>query len=208
MYLIHTSSIPIRLLITTSALCAALLCSCARVISSSSVPLKDPDAYAIFNETLKEHAQQENASIVSIVRVTNLPDLAMRCSMERAIDSEQWHSAINDLRRKNTLTYVIEPMFEMPFRYELVDKMEEVGGDRATPPGQDRLEFLREQIAKLKEQSKRQFTQVQMSVPGISDDGQVAIVYIGVSWAGVLRTLHKEGHFWIVEPKPLCPWIS
>jgi hypothetical protein len=208
MYLIQVNSIPLRLLITTSVLCVAILSSCVRAISSSSVSLKDPDAYIIFNEALKEHAQQENALIVSIVRFTNLPDRAARCSMERTIDSTQLHSAVYDLRRKNASTYVIEPMFDVPFKYELVDKLEELGGNRAPPPGQDKLEFLREQIGKLKEQSQRQFTQVQMSVPGISDDGQVAIVYIAVYWAGGFRVLHKKGNMWIVEPKPVCPWIS
>jgi hypothetical protein len=208
MYLVQVNSIPLRLFILTSALCVALLCSCASAISSSSIPLKDPDAYAIFNETLKEQAERENALIVSIVRFTHLPDLAVSCSMERTIDSGQLYSAVHDLRRKNASTYVIEPRFDVPFRYELVDKMEEVGGNRAAPPGQDKLEFLREQIAKLEERSQRRFTQVKMSAPGISDDGQVAIVYIAVSWAGGFRVLHKKGNMWIVEPQPVCPWIS
>lgn len=190
------------------ALGVLLQISCAAAPPSTAVPLGNPELYIIYDEVLKEHARINEALTVSIVRFTQskLPDLG-RC-LARADSSQQWQFAVNDLRRQNVSTYVIEPKFEVPFKYELADQMEEVGGDRQPPPGKDHFVFLREEMAKLKKLSDERFTQVEMSVPGISDDHQVAIVYLAVSWGGGFHVLRKKENIWGVDTKPLCGWVS
>jgi hypothetical protein len=79
---------------------------------------------------------------------------------------------------------------------------------RPAPPGMSQQEFLEQQIAKLKRMAEEHYIQVQLSAPGISDDGQVAVVYIRISFAGEFEVLHKAGGKWTVEPKPMCAWIS
>jgi hypothetical protein len=186
---------------------AGILTSC--VVAQSASSLNKPEAYAILSEALKAFAARDEAHTVSIVRFTHLPNLDLfKSCLQHSDKSANWHSAIKNLQLGNVSTKTIEPKFHVPFRYELSEEMEEIGGNRVTPPGKDHLEFLREEMAKLEKQSKEHFMQVQMSAPGISDDSQVAIVYIAVSWSGAFEVLRRKDNAWIADPKPLCFWIS
>jgi len=116
---------------------------------------------------VKAFAARNEARTVSIVRFTHLPnpDVFKSC-LQHSDDSANWQSAIKDLQLENASTKAIESKFDVPFKYELSDEMEEIGGTRPTPPGKDHFEFLREEVAKLEKQSSERFAQVQMSVPG------------------------------------------
>lgn len=150
----------------------------------------------------------DNAVRVSIVRFTAKPSkLLIPCLIE-AGTTTQWQSAVNDLRRRSFSTFIIESKFEMPLKYELADTMEEIGGTRNPPLGKDKLQFLQEDMEKLESRTQARFTQVEVSAPGISDDGQLAIVYIAVSFGGHFIALHKTNSSWSVDPNPLCGWIS
>lgn len=166
------------------------------------------EAYAVYSEALKAYAAREKVLTVSIVRFTILRAGEEEGCLDRAYDSKPWQSAIKDFRRKNTSAYTIEPKFDVPFKYELADEMEEIGGARVPPPGQSMIDFMNEQIAKLEKRERDHFTQVQLSAPGISDDGQIAVVYIEISYAGEFRVLRKKENTWTVDPNPLCDWIS
>jgi hypothetical protein len=63
-------------------------------------------------------------------------------------------------------------------------------------------------MAKLDKRAHERFTQVEMSAPGFSDDGQIAIVYMAVSFGGHYKVLHKKDNSWEVDTKPLCGWMS
>ena len=51
------------------------------------------------------------------------------------------------------------------------------------------------------------YTQVQLSAPGISEDGQLSIVYLAIAFAGDFRVLQKAGSKWIVQ-RTVCGWMS
>lgn len=162
--------------------------------------------YAIYDAVLKDFATSEKTKFLSIVRSTTPPDGF--CPLEQNLDTEQARSAMADLRTKNKAATQLQPMFRLPFKYELADVMEPVGGARLPPPGQDALPFIQEQLAQLERMNREGYAQVQLSTPGISKDGSVALVYISVSFAGETRMLRKKRGVWVVEPRPLCPWIS
>jgi hypothetical protein len=170
-------------------------------------PLRNPEAYAIYNEALKHCVASQKARTVSMVRYTTLDHLMTHC-LETADKSTQLRSAVADLRSENSSAYGIEPKFDIPFTYELADEMEQIGGTRPAPPGMTQSDFLQQQIRKLEQRARAHFTQVQLSAPGISHDGRVAAVYIRISYAGKFLVLHKNGGMWSVDPHPLCWWIS
>jgi len=116
-----------------------ILMSCAVVPSTSS--LKKPEAYAILSEAMKAFAARDEARTVSIVRFTHLPnpDVFKSC-LQHSDELANWHSAIKDLQLENASTKAIEPKFDVPFKYDLSDEMEEIGGTRPTPPGKDHFE--------------------------------------------------------------------
>jgi hypothetical protein len=173
-------------------------------VPAETLPIESK-AYAVYNALLREWVDGDKRATVSVVRFTHLGSTDCLDDVER---SARWKSAVADLRRRNAATYTIEPRFDLPFRYELADTMERVGGILPPPPGNDPGEFLREGMARLDDMSKRHFTQVALSAPGISADGQLAIVYLSVSFAGAFHVLHKSGTKWIVRPDPKCRWIS
>lgn len=195
--------------ISVTLIGAGVLASCVATQSSSSLSLSKPEAYTILSAALKAFAARDETRSVSIVRFSHLPnpDLFKSC-LQQSDESVNWHSAINNLQLQNMFAKTLESKFQVPFKYELSEEMEEIGGNRVPPPGKDHSEFIREEMAKLEKQSKEHFMQVQMSAPGVSDDGQVAIVYIAVSWSGGFEVLHKKENVWIAEPKPVCFWIS
>lgn len=187
-----------------------LQASCAPP-SHNAVPsvLTNTEFYRIYNEVLKNHALNNEARTVSIVRYTkpNLLDQVYAC-LARVDATPQWQSAVIDLQWRNTSRYVLDPKFDLPLRYELAEEMERVGGQVAAPPGKDVETWRSEQYAKLEQYVTEHFTQVEMSVPGVSEDGHLAIVYLAVSWAGGFHVLRKEADTWLIDDKPKCFWIS
>jgi hypothetical protein len=178
-------------------------------INAQSVPPRAfvaTDAYPIYNAVLTDHVGADPQATLSIVRSTAVPDLS-NC-IARARNSAQWASAVSDLRRRNTSSSTIEEKFALPFKWELADSMEPVGGLRPPPPGKDPVEFLREQTAALEDMGRGHYSQVQLSVPGISADGQLAIVYLQISFAGDFRVLQQTNATWTVKAPPLCGWIA
>jgi len=173
----------------------------------NGVPRSTPtvaEAYPIYNAVLSNYVQDDKQAIVSIVRFTRLASTDCLAGID---PSPRWKSAVADLRRQNASTRTLERKFKLSFRYELADAMEQVGGARLPPPGKDPAEFFAEQIAQLEEMSRRHYIQVQLSAPGISEDGQMAIVYLAISFAGDFRVLRRAGSKWIVQGTQ-CGWIS
>lgn len=193
------------------ALCLLLFVSIAtslRAQSLTSISL-ETEAYSVLTEALKYFVRDDNPVTVSIVHLTKRPaEISLSCLVDRTKTTPPLQSAANDLRRKNFLKFAIEPKFDLPFKYELADEMEEIGGTRNPPPGKDHFEFMREEMAKLDKRAQERFTQVEMSAPGFSDDGQFAIVYMAVSYSGGYLVLHKKDNSWEVDTLPLCSWIS
>lgn len=178
----------------------------AQSLTSASL---EAEAYSALSEALRFFMREDDAVVASIIRFTKRPrEFSLGCLVEHAQGSPQLRSAAADLRRKNFLKFVLEPKFDLPFPYELTDEMEQIGGARNPPPGKDRFEFMREEMAKLDKRMEERFTQVEMSAPGFSDDGQFAIVYIAVSYSGGYLVLHKKDNSWKVDTLPLCSWIS
>jgi hypothetical protein len=174
-------------------------------------PLPTSSDSLILQEALKDYARRVEASTVSVVRYTDLPtvyklNLLPSC-LTRAYDSDQWKSVLTNLQQKNASSYALNPKFDVPFQYQLAEDLDLIGGNRNPPLGQDRFEFLREQMAKLEEQSAKHYVQVQMSAPAISNDGQTALVYIAVSYGGEFIILNKKEDSWVVERR-LCSFIS
>ena len=193
-----------RLLGTACVLPLIIFCTpCREAQSSTFVPL-ETETYSVLNKALQAFMVEDNSTTASIIRLTRRPSERLSTCLNQTSDTTQWRSAVDDLRRKNFLTFVIEAKFDVPFTYELADEMEEVGGARNPPPGKDHFQFLREEMEKLENREREHFTQVQVSAPGISDDGQVAIVYIAVSFGAHFKVLHKTKDSWSVDPKPLC----
>ncbi|TXH02208.1 MAG: hypothetical protein E6P95_00360 [Candidatus Moraniibacteriota bacterium] len=187
-----------------------LQASCAAP-SHNTVPsvLNNAEFYKIYDEVLKKHALDNSARTVSIVRYTrpNLLDQVYAC-LARVDATPQWQSALIDLQRRNTSRYLLEHKFDLPLRYELAEEMERVGGQLAAPPGKDVETWRHEQDAKFEQYITEHFTQVEVSVPGVSEDGHLAIVYLAVSWAGGFQVLRKEADTWLIDEKPKCFWIS
>jgi len=163
-----------------------------------------PEAYAVYDALLSNYVEGDKQATVSIVRFTRLGSTDCLTEIDR---SARWKSAVADLRRRNASTHSLERKFNLPFRYELADAMEQVGGARLPPRGKDPAEFFAEQIARLEEMSRRHYIQVQLSAPGISEDGQLAIVYMAISFAGDFRILQRAGSRWVVQ-RIQCGWIS
>jgi len=199
--------ISLRLLIAVLILAAVGPSHHVEAQSPNARLFQDSEDYTILDEALKDFALRQEAATVSIVRFTHLP-VSIHICLSRSYDSAQWQSAVKDLRAKNASIYVFDRKFNVPFEYLLSDEMEEVGGDRPTPPGKDHREFILEEISKLEQRSREHFTQVQMAAPGVSEDGQIALVYSAISYAGQVQVLRKKNDGWSVDPKPLCAWIS
>jgi hypothetical protein len=170
----------------------------------TSTPPVPPEAYPVYNAVLTHYVEGDKQAIVSIVRFTNLESTDCLDHIER---SRRWKSAVADLRSQNASPQTIERRFDLPFRYELADSLETVGGARLPPPGKSFAEFIAEQIARLEDMDKRHYVQVQLSAPGISQDGQLAIVYLAISFAGGFRILRRSGSKWVVQRQE-CGWMS
>ena len=196
----------LRYAVAVGVLCLGSLHLELRAQPVGPTPLRAREAYAIYNVLLQDFAEHEKTKLLSIVRFTTSPDTT--CSFEREFNTEQWQSALADLRHQNRVIHRLEPNFHLPFRHELSDSMQRVGGARLPPPGKDQLEFLREQMEILEKMDREGYSQVQLSAPGISTDGNVAIVYLAISFAGETRVLRKKNDRWIIDPRPLCAWIS
>jgi hypothetical protein len=173
--------------------------------ATSTPPPAPESAYAIYNVVLTHWVDGDPRATVSVVRFTRLGPTECLAEGRR---SRQWKSAVADLRRRNASASSIEAKFTLPFQYELADRMERVGGILPPPPGKDPAEFLREDMATLADMGRRHFTQVQLSTPGISADGQLAIVYVSISFSGEFRVLRRAGTTWTVQPAPECHWIA
>jgi len=173
--------------------------------ATSPPPPAPESAYAIYNVLLTDWVHGDPRATVSVVRLTSLGSTECLAEGKR---SRQWKSAVADLRRRNASASSIEAKFTLPFQYELADRMERVGGILPPPPGKDPAEFIREDMAKLADMGRRHYTQVQLSTPGISADGQLAIVYISTSFSGEFHILRRAGTTWTVQPAPECHWIA
>lgn len=143
---------------------------------------------------------------ISIVRFTHRPGrIDCITNYARALE---WQSAVGDLKAKNASIFLIERKFDLPFRYELADEMKPVGYMLEPPPGMSRDEFANQAREEFRKRDEEGYTQVQFSVPGISTDGNMAIVYSAVSCAGTYNILYKRDNRWVVDTEPVCGWIS
>jgi len=178
------------------AVCALLLaCTVPHPQAQSSTPLPlKTDDYVILREALNNFAARHKTLTLHIVRFTKLQG-PVSCPDEANV-SMQLRSAFNDLRRQKFLTFVIEPKLDLSIEYELVD------------------EFTQEEtVEKLEQMMRGQVAQVQVSAPGMSDDGQVAIVSIADLWfrgkfgGFEYKVLRKKDNSWIADTKMLCKWL-
>src|SRR5699024_9850255 len=101
-----------------------------------------------------------------------------------------------DFKQQNEVTHVLTNKFDLPFKYKLVDKLIPVGGVRAPPKGVPYDTFIKNQLSKLKAMMKEHRSQVKFSVPGISTNGNIAIVYMANSFSGGFWTLKKHNGKW------------
>jgi hypothetical protein len=85
------------------------------------------EAYSVLSEALEAFVRGEDPVTVSIVRFTKRPgEGSLNCVVEYAKKTPPLQSAVDDLRRRNFLKFSIEPNFDLPFKYELADEMEEM----------------------------------------------------------------------------------
>lgn len=178
---------------------------CPPAESSIPIPLKDDD-YMIVGEVLKNNGKEMSLQWVSVVRFTRRP-ARIDCLKDQDT-SAQWQSAVMDLEAKNSSIFVVESKFDLPFRYELADELKPVGYTLDPPPGKDREEFAKETREEFRKRREEGYTQLQFSAPGVSTDGNTAIVYSAVSYAGQYNVLYKRDNVWVMDIRPLCGWIS
>jgi len=175
--------------------------------SAAAQRSKPADDYGIYDAALKAVVGGDKRTQMSIVRFTALTEDGVGDCLDKASSTPQWKSVVADLRQRNVVPRTLESRFGLPFKYEMADELEVVGGARVGPPGQDRRAFLAEQAEKLERMERMHYVQVQLSVPGVSSDGLRSIVYVAVSYAGVFIGLRKKDARW-VEAREVCRWIS
>lgn len=173
----------------------------------ASPPSERPDDYGIYNAALTAFVSGDKRTQMSVVRLTKMAEDGIGDCLDKASSTPQWRSAVADLRQRNIEARTLEPRFTLPFKYDMADELEVVGGARAGPLGQARQAFLAEQIEKLERMERMHYVQVQLSLPGVSADKQRAVVYVAVPYAGVFVGLRKKGNRW-AEAREVCSWIS
>jgi hypothetical protein len=192
--------IPLLLLVGTLVSCASSInIEGARQIESQEI-------YAVYNALLESYAIDSDLKSLSIVRNTT-PGFDEEC-LKDASDEAQFLSAVTSFESNNRINHELLPSFNLSFPYELAEALEQVGGARTPPDGQNYEDFLKEQLAKLQKRIDEGYTQIVLSAPGISSDGSIAIVYVGLSYGGGYYALHKTGKRWSVGQSLKCGWIS
>ncbi|MGH8123207.1 MAG: hypothetical protein ACREPT_10605 [Rudaea sp.] len=162
------------------------------------------DIYAIYSAALRFDARDSRK--LGILRTT-IP-VGPECGNGAGM-SPQVSEAMADMLRRSRKAQKLEAKFDLPFQYKFVDELEQVGGARPPPPGKSDAEFAEEQIAKLQKRIDEGYTEVALSLPGVSNDQSVAVVYIAISFSGSGYVLHREAGKWLVDPrKTFCNWIS
>ena len=182
------------------------MCVTGRADTTSPPVVEDANIYAIYDAVLVKYIVHKKDADVSIVETTDYEPPFVDCSLN-AHESGQWKSALADFEAQNKITHSLTDKFHLPFRYKLVDKLIPVGGARMPPKGVPFDVFLKQQLAELKDMIKNHRSQVQVSVPGVSLLGDLAIVYMANSFSGGFWVLRKHGVSWEVKG-PACSWMS
>lgn len=195
--------------LVTVCFTASLLVACGPPRQQTAAhPAKDIPAsssaeiYAIYDAVLR--IEGADAKKLGIVRATSFHDT---CG-DSPSGTSQLKEAMLDFKLRNKQSRKLEPNFDLPFPYVLVNALEQVGGARPPPPGKSDSAFIEEEMAKLQKRIDEGYSEVSLSLPGFSNDGSVAAVYVAISFAGAGYILHRDGNRWTVDPKRFCEWIS